>query len=196
MKPTVLAFLVFIAAGNLPAQNKTPQGLTSQTHQTDSALTAQTRLVFQTISANTLKATREMPEKSYSFRPISGARTFGELVAHIADVQTALCSNINGQPEKIVSQTSKEGLIKDLVHSAVECQSAFDELSAQNENTLVQTPSGQLTHLAALIYILTHGSEEYGQMEIYLRLNHLEPPTTDEPQKVASKQQRSRRTAA
>ncbi|HVB55686.1 MAG TPA: DinB family protein [Candidatus Acidoferrales bacterium] len=196
MKPTILAFLVFIAAGNLPAQNKTPQGLTPQPNQTDSALTAQTRHVFQSISANTLKAAREMPEKSYSFRPTSDVRTFGELVAHIADVQTALCSNINGQPEKIVAQTSKEGLIKDLVHSAVECQSAFDELSAQNENTLVQTPTGQLTHLAALIYILTHGSEEYGQMGIYLRLNHLEPPTSDEPKKTASERRSPRRTVA
>jgi hypothetical protein len=30
----------------------------------------------------------------------------------------------------------------------------FDELSA--ENAQVQTPAGELTHLAALVYIITH----------------------------------------
>jgi hypothetical protein len=41
-----------------------------------------------------------------------------------------------------------------------------------------------LTHLAALIYVVTHASEEYGQIAIYLRLNHLEPPSSDRPKTV------------
>jgi len=45
---------------------------------------------------------------------------------------------------------------------------------------MVETPSGKLTHLAALVYIVTHESEEYGQMAIYLRLNKLTPPTSDD----------------
>jgi uncharacterized damage-inducible protein DinB len=162
------------------AQNK-PQGLTSQPNQTDSALTAETRNVFVNVSANTLKAAREMPENLYDFTPADGVRTFRELVAHIADVQSTLCSNINGSKSTKTQQNqSKEAVVNALAASVTECQISFSELSAENANTLVRAPVGQVTHLVALLYIITHESEEYGQMSIYLRLNHLLPPATDD----------------
>jgi uncharacterized damage-inducible protein DinB len=165
------------------AQNK-PQGLTSQPNQTDSALTAETRNVFVNVSTNTLKAAREMPEKLYNFKPTNGVRTFGDLVAHIADVQSTLCSNINGsKPKKAQQNESKEVMVNALAESVNECQISFSELSAENASTLVQAPVGQVTHLVALMYIITHESEEYGQMSIYLRLNHLSPSTSDDTTK-------------
>ena len=165
------------------AQNK-PQGLTSQPNQTDSALTAETRNVFVNVSTNTLKVAREMPEKLYDFKPTNGVRTFGDVVAHIADVQSTLCSNINGsKPKKAQQNESKEAMVSALAESVTECQISFSELSAENASTLVQAPVGQVTHLVALMYIITHESEEYGQMSIYLRLNHLSPPTSDDTTK-------------
>jgi uncharacterized damage-inducible protein DinB len=165
------------------AQNK-PQGLTSQPNQTDSALTAETRNVFVNVSENTLKAAREMPENLYDFTPAGGVRTFRELVAHIADVQSTLCSSINGsKPKKAPQNESKEAMVNALSESVSECQVSFSELSAENASTLVRAPVGQVTHLIALMYIITHESEEYGQMSIYLRLNHLSPPATDETTK-------------
>jgi uncharacterized damage-inducible protein DinB len=181
MKPTVMAFLMLIASSPLRAQTPTHQGLTSQPNQTDSALTAETRQVFQSILANILKAAQQMPEQSYRFKPASDARTFGELLAHIANVQTTLCADINGHPQAHsgTQQQSKEKTIKDLEASTGECDIAFGELSAENMSKRVQTPAGQLTHLAALMYIITHASDAYGQLTVYPRLNHLAPPTTD-----------------
>jgi|GEM_PF-3297430 len=92
---------------------------------------------------------------------------------------------MNGHsPRKATAPASKDHLIQDLGYSAQECDTAFDELSAQNTKVKVQTPVGQLTHLGALIFIITHASEEYGQISIYLRLNHLEPPSSDQPKTV------------
>lgn len=65
-----------------------------------------------------------------------------------------------------------------------DCQTAFDELSAENGNKMNRDSSRNLTHLAAFVYIITHASEEYGQMAIYLRLNHLAPPTSDDTKKA------------
>jgi uncharacterized damage-inducible protein DinB len=181
MKLTTYAILILAAASCLRAQSSKPQGLTSQPNQTDSALTAETRRVFQTIEENTIKAAREMPEASYNFTPINGVRTFGELIVHIANVQSTLCSNINGNhAAKAAARVSKDSNLKDLENSVRECQTAFDELSAENASKMVQTPAGELTHLAALVYIITHASEEYGQLAIYLRLTHLTPPTSDQ----------------
>jgi len=138
--------------------------------------------VFVSISDNTLKAAREMPEGLYAFKPADGTRNFGQLVAHLANVQSTLCGSMNG--EKTVKtpakNESKESIITGLSASIGACRRAFDELSAENINVMVETPSGKLTHLAALVYIVTHESEEYGQMAIYLRLNKLTPPTSDD----------------
>lgn len=173
--------LLFMAAANSPAQTK-PQGLVSQPNQTDSALTAQIRKVFASISDNTLKAAREMPEASYGLKPASGARSFGELVAHIANVQSTLCGSMNGDKavKTLAKNETKDTIVKGLITSIGACQGAFDELSAENMNTMVDTPSGKLTHLAALVYIVTHESEEYGQLAMHLRLNKLSPPTSDD----------------
>ena len=183
MKTLTLSMVLLICMVTTQAQNK-PQGLTSQPNQTDSALTAETRNVFVNVSTNTLKAAREMPEKLYDFKPTNGVRTFGDLVAHIADVQSTLCSNINGsKPKKAQQNESKEAMVSALAESVTECQISFSELSAENASTLVQAPVGQVTHLVALMYIITHESEEYGQMSIYLRLNHVSPPTSDDTTK-------------
>jgi uncharacterized damage-inducible protein DinB len=185
MKPLLIAALVLGTTSVFHAQTKNPQGLTPQAHQTDSALTAQTRRLFESGSDNVLKAARTMPEASYSFKAVDGVRTFGELVAHIADVQATLCGNISGhRPAKPNAQPmSRDARIQALQASIGECDTAFGELSAENMGTLVQTPAGQLTHLSALLYIISHASEEYGELALYLRLNHLAPPASDEPKR-------------
>jgi len=177
--------LTFIAAAPSWAQSN-PQGITPQPNQTDSKLTAETRRAFVSISDNIVKAARQMPEASYSFKPADGTRTFGELVAHIANVQSTLCGSMNGNKavKTPAKNESKDSIVKGLVASVGACESAFDELSAENANTIVETPAGKLTHLAALIYIITHESEEYGQLAIYLRLNKMVPPSSDQAKSV------------
>jgi uncharacterized damage-inducible protein DinB len=179
---TILLLTGSVVSGQTKSPSGQPQGVIPQPNQTDSALTAETRRVFQSISMNILKAAREMPANAYDFKPSSDARTFGDLLAHIAKVQTTLCDNINNHRAKMETQPpSKDNTIKDFETSVTECEESFAELSAENINTLVEAPAGKITHLAALIYIISHASEEYGQLTIYLRLNHLEPPTSDEP---------------
>jgi uncharacterized damage-inducible protein DinB len=182
MKCHVLALMLLTIASAVAARAQPQgQGLTSQPNQTDSSLTAEIRQVFQSTSTNMIKAAREMPENSYSFKPNDDVRSFGDLVMHIAKVQQGLCENINGHaPKNGTPPTSKENMVKALADSNGECTIAFAELSAENANKTVRAPAGEVTHLAALVYIITHASEEYGQMSISLRLNHLVPPTTDD----------------
>ena len=177
---TLLILLFLAPLQAVQAQDK-PQGLTPQANQTDSTLTAETRSVFRSISLNILKAAREMPESSYNMTPEKGVRNFGQLVTHIANVQETLCANINGHPAKTEPESStKEEMLKHLSESIAGCQMAFDELSAENATKHVTSPAGEVTHIVALVYIITHASEEYGQMSIYLRLAHLKPPTSDD----------------
>jgi hypothetical protein len=148
MKLTSILSCALAAVSCLQAQSKTPQGLTSQPNQTDSALTGQTRKIFESTTENILKSAREMPENNFSFRPAEGVRTFGQFIAHIANVQSTLGSNINGHPaRKAAAPASKDNIMKNLQSSSRECDTAFDELSAQNVSLPVDTPVGQLTHM-------------------------------------------------
>jgi uncharacterized damage-inducible protein DinB len=38
---------------------------------------------FRTVRANTLQIANDVPDSKYSFRPVDGSRSFGELLAHI-----------------------------------------------------------------------------------------------------------------
>jgi hypothetical protein len=181
MSHTLCVAILFLSAAPLLSQ-KQGQGLTPEPNQTDSRATAEIRQIFHNTSANLLKATREMPENLYSFTPSEGTRTFGDMVAHITDVQSTLCGNLNRdakRPAKLPA--TKQQLISDLESSIAQCEVSFAELSAQNEGTSVSTPEGAKTHIGALIYIDTHLSQEYGQLTVYLSLNHLAPPSSDMP---------------
>jgi hypothetical protein len=47
------------------------------------------------------KMAEQMPEESYSFKPTPEMRTFGQLVAHVADVQAQLCSTVSGEKKAV-----------------------------------------------------------------------------------------------
>ena len=55
------------------------------------------------------KSADKMSEENYSFRTTPQVRTYGEMIAHIADTQIALCSMVKGEPKKggAASKTSK-----------------------------------------------------------------------------------------
>src|ERR1700744_500074 len=44
-----------------------------------------------------MKAADTMPESKYSYRPTKDVRSFGEIVAHVADISYILCSNAKGE---------------------------------------------------------------------------------------------------
>src|SRR5215469_15996348 len=59
-----------------------------------------------------LKAADRMPAEDYDFRPTPEMRSFGQLIAHIADAQMGFCSAAKGQPRRLnaAAKTSKVDL--------------------------------------------------------------------------------------
>lgn len=58
--------------------------------QTTNPLIAETKAAYNAEKGYLTRAAASMPEESYSFKPTPEIRTFGELLAHIADHQTRL----------------------------------------------------------------------------------------------------------
>src|SRR5258708_40305989 len=89
-----LSFVLLAAATAVQAQNP---------------MTAEVTAVYKGVSANILKAAEKMPEADYAFKPASEVRSFGQLIAHVADAQMAMCSIAKGEMKRgdAATKTSK-----------------------------------------------------------------------------------------
>ena len=54
----------------------------------NSPAVAEAKQQYTAIKNNLLKAAAKMPEENYSFKTVPQVRTYGEMIAHVADVQT------------------------------------------------------------------------------------------------------------
>jgi uncharacterized damage-inducible protein DinB len=129
-----------------------------------------------------VRMAEKMPEEHYSFKATPEIRSFGELVAHVADSQAGTCSAINGAPRQLNarSKTAKADLVAALKESFAECDKAWESM---NDTTASQTIAGrggqQRTKLGNLINNRVHSEEEYGYMAVYMRLKGVVPPSSE-----------------
>ncbi len=152
------------------------------------ALSAQTnpistevRQAYTGIKNNLSKMAEKMPEENYAFKPTPEIRTFGQLVAHVADSQLRTCSAVKGEMKTGTagSKTAKADIVAALKESFAECDAAYDSLTDANAAEMIKTARGMRTKLGALVGNTTHSNEEYGYMSVYLRLKGLVPPSSE-----------------
>ena len=128
-----------------------------------------------------LKAADRMPAESYDFKPTPDIRTFGQLIAHIADAQMSFCSGAKGKPIRLnaASKTSKADLVAALKASFDECDGVFEATSDAIATQMIKIGDSEHTKFWALLYATLHDNEEYGYLAVYLRLKGLIPPSTN-----------------
>ncbi len=128
-----------------------------------------------------LKAVDRMPAENYDFKPTPEMRSFGQLVAHIADAQMGFCSGAKGQPKRLnaASKTSKADLVTALKASFDECDSALESTTDATATQMIKTGTAEHPKFWSLLYATLHDNEEYGYLAVYLRLKSLVPPSTD-----------------
>jgi uncharacterized damage-inducible protein DinB len=131
--------------------------------------------------ADLVRAADRMPAEDYGFKPTPEMRSFGELVAHIADAQMGFCSVVKGEPRKLnaAAKTSKADLVAALKASFDECDSAFDTTTDTAATQVIKTGNSERSKFGSLIYATIHDNEEYGYLAVYLRLKGLIPPSTN-----------------
>ena len=112
-----------------------------------------------------VKAAEEFPEDKYNYRPNEDARSFAEIIMHVARSVHRTAASDLGKPEEDVSAFafhSKDQAIAKLKQS-------FDELEA----ALKRKPNS-----SDAASELIHVSEHYGNLATYYRLNGLVPPAS------------------
>ena len=141
-----------------------------------------TKAAYQSAKANLLKAAEKMPESDYSFQPTPEIRTFGQLIAHAAEAQMAICGWAKGAPSKGMKsepKTSKADLVAALKASNDFCDAVYNSMTDPAGAEIVKTPFGSKPKLGVLAFNNEHDAETYGTIAVYLRLKGIVPPSSE-----------------
>jgi hypothetical protein len=131
---------------------------------------------------NFIAAAEDMPAGRYGFKPTAAQMTFGEVIAHMAGGNDALCSSIGAVPApkrpELGAGASKEKLVARLRETFRFCETALAKVNDSNLGGLVPYfGSGEVSQAAAMVAAAEEWAGHYSQIAVYLRLNGLLPPT-------------------
>jgi len=136
---------------------------------------------YTAIKTNLTKAAERMPDAEYAFKPTPDIRTFGALIAHIADAQGGTCAAASGGPRPASngSKTAKGELVAGLAASFESCDGVFNALTDDDATkTIAGGRGGPRSKFAVLWGLIAHSNEEYGYLAVYMRLKGIVPPST------------------
>ncbi|MGC2657790.1 MAG: DinB family protein [Bryobacteraceae bacterium] len=151
------------------------------TLQAQNPFSTDVKAAYQSISNNILKAAEKMPDEDYSFKATPEVRNFGQLVAHVANAELAMCSIAKGEMKHgdAASKTSKADLIEALKAANEYCDGVYSAMTDAEGGAMVKAMGRERSKLGMLNFNVAHDNEMYGTMAVYLRLKGIVPPTSE-----------------
>jgi hypothetical protein len=147
----------------------------------DNPFSADARQTYALVKNSLLKAADKMPAENYSFRTTPPVRTFGEMIAHVADAQVRMCGVVKGeQPAaNAASKTSKAELVAALKASFNYCDTVYETMTDSAGAVKVKWARWEMSRLGLLNWNISHDNEMYGIIGAYLRIKGLVPPSSE-----------------
>jgi uncharacterized damage-inducible protein DinB len=140
------------------------------------------KLPWNAVKDYVVRAAEKMPEENYSFRPTPEVRSFGQLVAHVADANFMFAAMALGQkpePRNVEkTKTSKADLVAALKESVAACDKVFGESDTQLE-TATKLFDFDTNRFGVVGLLIGHNYEHYGNMVTYMRMKGLVPPSSE-----------------
>ena len=142
-----------------------------------------------------ITAAQQMPEEYYTFRPTPDVRSFGELMAHMAESNFQMTATAKREtapvPEVVPTKTE---VIKALEASFDYYAKAREHMTKEQKEILVKFMGGTQPAGNVLDFLIFHSLQHYGNVIVYMRLKGLIPPSSQEspgndPVKQKSKQE-------
>jgi uncharacterized damage-inducible protein DinB len=131
---------------------------------------------------NFITAAQDMPAAKYGFKPSPAQMSFGDVIAHMAAGNDALCSSIGGvaAPKRsaLTAGAPKETLVARLKETFQFCESALAGVDDSRLHEKVSYFGEQtVSRAAVMVAAAEEWAGHYSQIAVYLRLNGLLPPT-------------------
>lgn len=139
--------------------------------------------MYTMLSGVVIAAAMKMPEENYSFKPTPDVRSFGQLVAHVADSQYFFCALAAGETKPAggveKSKSGKVELISALKEAVAYCSRTYASMTDAKGSEMVKMMNSDFAKLAVLSANTAHNYEHYGNMATYMRLKGIIPPTSE-----------------
>jgi len=153
MKLLVLLCCLLLSASSISAQAE---------------IATDVRKGFEEVNDWVTKAADMVPADKYSYRPVDTVRTFGELIAHLADSYNYFCAHAAGNKVEWVTpiekgKTDKATVLPRFKEAVGKCTAAYGANNAQ---------------LRPLFANVGHTNLHYGNIITYMRMMGLKPPSS------------------
>ena len=150
-------------------------------HAQNNPFSTDARQTYALVKSSLLKAADKMPEENYSFRTTPQVRTFGEMIAHVADAGLMMCGVVKG--EKVSanagSKKSKADLVAALKASFDYCDPVYASMTDAVGAAQVKWFVWDMSKLGLLNWNISHDNEMYGIIGAFLRIKGLVPPSSE-----------------
>jgi uncharacterized damage-inducible protein DinB len=156
-------------------------GIAAGLYAQNNPFSADAKQAYTGIKNTLTRAADKMPEENYSFRTVPAVRTYGEMVAHIADIQFLLCGMVKGEQKqgKAPADKTKAETIAYLKSSFDYCDPVYDSMTDATGAEKVKMFGRELTKLGVLNFNIAHDNEMYGTMVAFLRIKGIVPPSSE-----------------
>lgn len=175
----VAALLLLAVASTASAQ----QAHTHEKASNAAAATMSMTGIYNMAKANILKSADQMPDDKYSYKPTPAVRSFGALLAHIADAQNFFCAMISGSPKQYADVVEKGAQTKAALQQALKdsfaaCDAALAGVTDAQLANGVNIFGNKSTISGAITLLSSHNWEHYGNLVTYMRMNNMVPPSS------------------
>ncbi len=131
------------------------------------------------------KSSALMNEEDFAARPTADTRTFGQLMAHVADRNFEFCSASLGEPAPMQgvekTKTTKADIERAVAASFAYCDTAYTRVGTPGSTVMATLHGQRMPSLAVLLFLMQHNALHYGNAITYLRMRGKVPPSTSHP---------------
>jgi uncharacterized damage-inducible protein DinB len=158
--------------------------LSAQSNAQNNPISTDARQSYALVKDSLLKAADRMPAEDYSFRTVPQVRTFGEMIAHLADAQLLMCQVVTGEKTTANAKFSpaknaKADLVASLKASFAYCDPVYASMTDAAGIAPVKWFRWDMTKLGLLNWNIAHDNEMYGIIGAFLRIKGLVPPSSE-----------------
>ena len=180
--PTILLCLLALPA------------LSEEKQSSDNPFSAINKRGYERTKGILLRSAEKMPEEDYTFRPVDTVRTYGQIIGHLADAQYLFCSTASREknPDLKIekTKTSKADLVGALKDGFAYCDKVYDAMTDAAAIQTVTLFGNDVPKFTVLSINIGHNMEHYGNLVTYMRIKGIVPPTSEQGQMPAPKQEK------
>jgi uncharacterized damage-inducible protein DinB len=154
------------------------------TAQSPNPIVTSSKASFAEVKDYVLRSAEKVPEPLWSFKPAPDVRTFGQLVAHIADGQYEICGALGKPVDKGIEKNvkGKAATIAALKEAFGYCDEFYKTMTDAEAGQTVTMFGQKSSKIGVLETNTQHTNLHYGNMITYMRIKGI-VPASSEPRK-------------